>query len=118
MASALDSILEHIQKDPTAKYLFEDSESETSTIIDKQTQHHTKENSAVDDSPNPNSDVKMVPKDISGSKQQLAFDSPAKNRHGPDPKTQSTPQNSPTPKRPYENSKPSANPEDWEQGQN
>jgi hypothetical protein len=118
MASALDSILEHIQKDPSAKYLFEDSESETSTIIDNQTQHHTEENSAVDGSHNSNSDVKMVPKDISGSKRQLAFDSPAKNRHGPDPKTQSsTPQNSPPPKRPSKNSKPSANPEVWERGQ-
>jgi hypothetical protein len=34
MANALDSILEHMQKDPTAKYLFHDEDSETSTIIE------------------------------------------------------------------------------------
>jgi hypothetical protein len=117
MSNALDSILEHLQKDPTAKYLFEDSESETSTIIENQIQLHTKENSETDDNLN-NSDVQMVPKDISGSKRQLTYDSPAKNRHGPDPKTKSPPQNSPPLKHPSKNSKPSANPEDRERGQN
>jgi hypothetical protein len=118
MANALDSILEHIQKDPTVKYLFEDSKLETSTIIENQIQHHTNENAIANDNLNPNSDVQMAPKDISGSKRQPAYNSPAKNRHGLDPKTQSPPQSSPPPKRLSKNLKPSANPEDWERGQN
>jgi hypothetical protein len=92
MASALDTILEHIQKDPTAKYLFDDDSSETPTII-KTPLPITQKNQAICiDTPNtPDNDVQMTVKEQSGTKRQHAAESPSRKLHGPDPNIQSSP---------------------------
>jgi hypothetical protein len=122
MANALDTILKHIQKDPMAKHLFKDSESETSTIIENQEREHpntvapSKSNINITDS-----DAHMTQRDFSGSKRQLTHDSPEKNKFGREPITISSPQRSPPPKkeRSSESMNPSANPDDdWERGKN
>jgi hypothetical protein len=98
MSTALDAILSHMQKDPTAKYLFrEDDDSDTPTISANQvkTQQSSPENNIDQQS----LDVQMPMRDFSGSKRQLSENSPSKNRHGPDPKPSSSPQRSPPPKK-------------------
>jgi hypothetical protein len=112
MANALDAILEHIQKDPTAKHLFQDDESETSTIIENPPPNFQSEDQANDNksSQRPDQDVPMTIKEQSGTKRQHSAESPLKYRHGPDPTTQPSPNRSPpTKKRPEQ---PSANPDD------
>jgi hypothetical protein len=79
MSIALDAILSHMQKDPTAKYLFKgDDDSETPTIIENQ--HRTSENTTDQHS----NDIQMPMRDFSGAKRQLSDNSPTKNRHSPD----------------------------------
>jgi hypothetical protein len=114
MAAALDTILEHIQKDPTAKYLFDEDSSETPTIIETPLPI-TQQNQAISvDTPNtPDNDVQMTAKEQSGTKRQHAAESPPRNCHGPDPNIQSSPNRSPPPKKRTEtNQPPSANPDD------
>jgi hypothetical protein len=71
MASALDTILDHIQKDPMAKHLFHDDEdSETATIIKNETQPLL---NFVDLVNNPTQeDSQMSIQEYSGSKRQLS----------------------------------------------
>jgi hypothetical protein len=86
MASALDTILEHIQKDPTTKYLFADNNLETSTIINNLLPFTQKDQAIGTETPTtPDNDVQMTVKEHSGTKQQHSAKSPLKNRHGPDP---------------------------------
>jgi hypothetical protein len=114
MSNALDSILEHLQKDPTAKYLFQDDESETSTIIENplpitQTNHGSTAESAII----LDNDTQMTLKEHSGTKRQHSIKSPSKIRHGPDPNVHSSPNRSPpSKKRPDTNKQPSAKPDD------
>jgi hypothetical protein len=111
MASALDAILDHMQKDSMAQHLFQDdSDSETPTIIEhydpSQRAGRNKENQQT-----PN-DVQMPMREYSGSKRLLPENSPLKNRHGPDPVVASTPQRSPPSKKERsETRQPSAKPE-------
>jgi uncharacterized protein YeeX (DUF496 family) len=97
MSNALDAILEHMQKDPTAKYLFQDDDSETSTVIANNSPQNQNTNSV--NSNEENEDVQMQVREYSGSKRHLSENSPLKARHGPDPSTQSSPQRSPPPKK-------------------
>jgi hypothetical protein len=119
MASALDSILEHIQKDPTAKYLFHDDDSETSTVIENNNQAQFDNDENDDSKDNSDNDVKMQAREYSGSKRQLSTDSSQKIKHGPDPNKQSSPQQSPPPKKERSATQPSADPVsyDRERGQ-
>jgi hypothetical protein len=120
MASALDTILEHIQKDPTAKYLFADDDSETSTIIENPPSITQTVQEKVTDTPStPDNDTKMTAKELSGIKRQHAIEPPVNNNLEPDPNRQSSPNRSPPPKkRPEINHQPSANPDkDRERGQ-
>jgi hypothetical protein len=120
MASALDTIIEHIQeKDPTAKNLFNDEDSETSTIIENPPPNmQSAQIINVDsDEKSDSNDVQMEMKEHSGTKRQYSADSPLKHRHGPDPTTQASPYRSPPPKK--RTDQPSANPDntDRERGQ-
>jgi hypothetical protein len=112
MASALDTIIEHIQeKDPTAKNLFNDEDSETSTIIENPPPNmQSAQIINVDsDEKSDSNDVQMEMKEHSGTKRQYSADSPLKHRHGPDPTTQASPYRSPPPKK--RTDQPSANPD-------
>jgi hypothetical protein len=111
MSNALDAILEHIQKDPTAKYLFQDDDSETSTIIENPLPNTQADNPKT--TTTTENDVQMQIKEFSGTKRQHSIESPSKTRHGPDPNVQTSPNRSPPPKkRPESNLQPSANPDD------
>jgi hypothetical protein len=82
MASALDTIIEHIQeKDPTAKNLFHDEDSETSTIIENPPPNmQSAQIINVDsDEKSESNDVPMEMKEHSGTKRQYAADSPLKH---------------------------------------
>jgi hypothetical protein len=111
MASALDAILDHIQKDPMAKHLFHDDDSETSTIIENPLPITQSIQVNAEKTAAPENDVQMQIKEIRGTKQQHSIESP-KIRHGPDPNVQTSPNRSPPPKkRPEPNMQPSANPD-------
>jgi hypothetical protein len=99
MANALDTILKHIQKDPTAMYLFQDDESETSSMVIEpnfQTQNSKIDNTKKETTHDGDAQIHM--REHSGSKRQLSDISSQKIRHGPDPQ-QSSPQQSPPPKK-------------------
>jgi hypothetical protein len=119
MANALDSILDHLQKDPTAKYLFQDDDLETSTVIENNNQARFDNDENDDSIDNSDNDVKMQAREYSGSKRQLSTDSPQNIKHGPDPNKQSSPQRSPPPKKERSATQPSADPisYDRERGQ-
>jgi hypothetical protein len=69
MSTALDAILEHIQKDPTAKYLFQDDDSETSTIIKNPLPITQTEQANNNETPTKSgNDVQMTIKEHSGTK--------------------------------------------------
>jgi hypothetical protein len=114
MSTALDAILSHMQKDPTAQYLFkdEDDESETVTILETdpvQTRTASGEVQQFIDN-----DVPMTTiKEYSGTKRLHSTDrSPTKHRYEPDPEAQSSPQRTPPPKREKpEQTKPPAKPD-------
>jgi hypothetical protein len=103
MATALDTILDHLQKDPTAQLLFQDeSNSKTSTVIE--TVNLTQLNKDQTDK-DTTEDVQMSNREHSGAKRSLSDNSPAKIRHGPDPTSISTPQRSPPTKHERSDSK-------------
>jgi hypothetical protein len=78
MSTALDAILSHMQKDPTAKYLFrEDDDSETPTISANQAE--IQQRSPTSNQDQQFLDVQMPMRDFSGSKRQLSENSPSKN---------------------------------------
>jgi hypothetical protein len=113
MASALDTILDHIQKDPTAKHLFHNDDSETSTIIkNPPTMRHSNQVDNTDKVTTTDNDVQMTTKEHSGTKRQHSTGSLQKNQHGPDPITNSSPNKSPPSKKRPESYQPSANPDD------
>jgi hypothetical protein len=102
MAAALDSIAEHLMtKDPTAKYLFEDSEDETLPA----------------DGDTCDSDAKMTVKEVSGAKRLHGTNrSPTQNGrqivYANVLHESSSPQQSPPPKRErMDDSKPPAKPD-------
>jgi hypothetical protein len=104
MAAALDSIAEHLMnKDPTAKYLFEDDNSEEATLLA--------------DCDTFDSDIKMTVKDVSGAKRLHGTDrSPTRNGRQVElvnlTDESRSPQRSPPPKRErMDNRKPPANPD-------
>jgi hypothetical protein len=107
MLTALDAILLHLQKDPTAKYLFKgDDDSETSSIIENQ---HRSNNTTNQHANN----IQMPLRDFSGAKRQLSENSPTKYRYDPKSNQHTTPQRSPPLKKERSNiSQPSANPDD------
>jgi hypothetical protein len=107
MSTALDAILSHMQKDPTAQYLFkDDDESETPTIIENQ--HRI----SINKTDQYSTDVSMPMRDFSGAKRQLSGKPPTTDRHGPDPDPHSSPQRSPPPKKERSDTKqPSAEPD-------
>jgi hypothetical protein len=107
MSTALDAILLHLQKDPTAKYLFKgDDNSETSTIIENQ---HRAANNTTNQHSN---DIEMPLRDFSGAKRQLSENSPTKNRHDPKINQHTSPQCSPPLKKERSDiSQPSAEPD-------
>jgi hypothetical protein len=104
MAAALDSIAEHLMtKDPTAKYLFEDDNSEDATLLA--------------DCETFDNDTKMTVKDVSGAKRLHGTNlSPTRNGRqvvqASIIQDSSSPQRSPPPKRErIDDSKPPANPD-------
>jgi hypothetical protein len=92
MSTALDAILEHIQKDPMAKYIFQDDDSETSTIIESPPPV-TQNNQVKSTKPIPisDNDTQMTMKEQSGTKRHHQADSQQKYQHGSDPKVESSP---------------------------
>jgi predicted DNA binding protein len=114
MADVLDTIVEHIQKDPSARHLFqdEDEKSETPTIIIDQQK---------DDQTSTDEDVTMRQRDSSGVKRLHSDNkSPQRSRQITSDETefQSTPQKSPPPKRERSTKEPSADPDhDRERGE-
>jgi hypothetical protein len=103
MSNALDSILEHLQKDPTAKYLFKDEDSETPTIIENPiTAMPQQQVNNTRASENHYDDTEMIIKDQSGTKRQLPESSPLKKKSD-DSTAHSSPNQSPPPKKRSEN---------------
>jgi hypothetical protein len=103
MSNALDSILEHLQKDPTAKYLFKDEDSETPTIIENPiTAMPQQQVDNTGASENHYDDTEMIIKDQSGTKRQLPESSPLKKKSD-DSTAHSSPNRSPPPKKRSEN---------------
>jgi hypothetical protein len=103
MVSVLDSIAEHLQKDPAARHLFQDEEddkSETSTIIANQ-QMHTARMEQEDDQTSIDNDVPMqMIKDYGGIKQlNGSARSPSRTPNNIAKNSESSPQTTPPPKR-------------------
>jgi hypothetical protein len=110
MVSALDTILDHIQKDPTAKHLFHDDDSETSTIIENNLQHDPNDGQAC--YPAHEEDTQMHTREYSGSKRQLSNGASPQKCHSIDPNTQPSPKRSPPSKKEHsEINNPSADPD-------
>jgi hypothetical protein len=103
MANVLDSIADHLQKDPTARYLFNDNEdqSETATIIEYQ-QMQTTRTEQDDDSIEPDNDESMqMIKDSSGVKRLhgTAHSLLSRTSHIRNSNNESSPQTTPPAKR-------------------
>jgi hypothetical protein len=115
MASALDTILDHIQKDPTAKHLFHDDEdSKTATIIENETQPTS---NFVDLVNNPTQeDSQMAIREYSGSRRQLSSGVSPQKSHINVTNNQPSPMRSPPSKKEQsEINKTSANPDHIDQ---
>jgi hypothetical protein len=116
MASVLDTIADHLQKDPSSRHLFfdDDEKSETPTIIENRTM--TTMDTNTDDVQNPHEDNNIVPmqiiRDSGGIKRLHGTDrSPSRSQRISKPNT-SSPQITPPPKRERAtNSAPSAHPD-------
>jgi hypothetical protein len=112
MAAVLDTLVDHLEKDPSARHLFhdEDEKSETPTIIvDQQSDEINTE------------DVTMQPRELGGVKRLYSHNrSPHRDRQlvSEDTSDNSTPQKSPPPKRERATDGPSAKPDqDRERGE-
>jgi hypothetical protein len=117
MANALDTIADHlIQKDPTAKHLFQDDDSEVATIIENETQPTSNFIDLANDSTH--EDSHMVIREYSGSKRQLSSSTSPQKSHIKDT-NQTSPRRSPPSKKERSNLNESpADPDqiDWERG--
>jgi hypothetical protein len=94
MVSALDTILDHIQKDPPTKHLFHDNDSETSTIIENPLPNtQPNQDDSTKSAPTTDNVAQMTIKEHSGTKRQHLAGSPTKHTHEPDPKNTLHPAN-------------------------
>jgi hypothetical protein len=113
MASVLDSIADHLQKDPSARHLFNDDESETPTTIITSPNNLSNRNNNNNEN-STDEDVEMVARDYGGTKRlHGTAQSPAKHHQNNDPDNPTSPQQrTPPSKRECRaNKKPSAQPD-------
>lgn len=103
MASVLDTIAEHLQKDPSARHLFldDDDKSETPTILDDQPLNTNNADIIDLAQEEHDTDVPMqMIREYGGVKRLLGTDrSPSRNRQSSNPNNQASPQATPPPKR-------------------
>jgi hypothetical protein len=113
MASVLDSIADHLEKDPSARHLlYNDDESETPTTIitspnnQSETNNNNNGNSTAED-------AEMTNRDYGGVKRlHGTARSPHRHQQSNEPDNPTSPQRTPPPKRErHENKKPSAQPD-------